>query len=147
MEEKEARSGGMAWGTYQDKDEAALQLFRGPLFAYLVSGLDAENKWVRIKAAAMLGSLGDPGAARYLKPLAVDADTDLRTISRRSLSMLYPGRDFSVFGGSDACGGCMIRFIAEEALAHQKKAQQELQGVPERNPGAAEGPLPGPGNF
>jgi len=135
MEEKEAWSGGMERGTYQDRDEAALQIFRGPLFAYLVSGLDAENKWVRVKAAAMLGSLGDPGAARYLKPLAVDADTDLRTISRRSLSMLYPGRDFSVFGGSDACGGCMIRFIAEEALAHQKRAEQEIPNAAAQDPG------------
>ncbi len=70
----------------------------------------------------MLGALGDPGAAGYLKPLAVDHDADLREVSRHSLTMLYPHGMFPGAGRPDPCEGCMIRLIAEEALAHRKNA-------------------------
>ena len=43
------------------KDPAeALKKFRQPLFEYLVSGLEAEDKRVQLMAAGMLGALGDP---------------------------------------------------------------------------------------
>jgi hypothetical protein len=103
------------------KDPAgALKKFRQPLFEYLVSGLEAEDKRVQLMAAGMLGALGDPGAAGYLKPLAVDRDADLREVSRHSLTMLYPHGMFPGAGRPDPCEGCMIRLIAEEALAYRK---------------------------
>ena len=73
----------------------AVKKFQQPLFEYLVSGLNAEDKWVRVMAAGMLGVFGDPGAASYLKPLAVDQDADLREVSRNSLKMLAPDYAFT----------------------------------------------------
>ncbi len=100
----------------------AVKKFQQPLFEYLVSGLNAEDKWVRVMAAGMLGVLGDPGAASYLKPLAVDQDADLREVSRNSLKMLAPDYALPGTGWGNPCDGCMIRIIAEEALSFKKNA-------------------------
>jgi HEAT repeat protein len=113
--------------------EDALKKFRQPLFDYLVSGLEAEDKWVRVMAAGMLGTLGDPGAAGYLKALAVDHDADLREISKKSLMMLYPHSSISGAGLADPCDGCMIRFIAEEALACQKNSVLAMHRFPDKD--------------
>jgi HEAT repeat protein len=80
------RARGIAGG--HDPAEA-LKKFRRPLFEYLVSGLDAEDKWVRVMSAGMLGTLGDPNAGRYLKPLVADHDADLRNVSKNSLMILH----------------------------------------------------------
>ena len=128
--------------TYKDQDRVAVHQFQKPLFEYLVSGLDAENKWVRIMAAAMLGSLGHPGAARHLKPLAIGADADLRTVSQRSLRVLSGSSSLPGSAEPDACGGCMIRIIAEEALACRKKTGPDLQWVPPQ--AASNGGSPAP---
>jgi hypothetical protein len=109
----------------------ALKKFRQPLFEYLVSGLEAEDKRVRVMAAGMLGALGDPGAAAHLKLLAVDHDPDLREISKKSLMMLYPDFMFSGTPRPDPCEGCMIRLIAEEALTHRKNAVPPARPFPE----------------
>ncbi|MGB8309107.1 MAG: HEAT repeat domain-containing protein [Methanoregula sp.] len=98
----------------------AVKKFQKPLFEYLISGLNAEDKWVRVMAAGMLGALGDPGATAHLKPLAVDRDADLREISRNSLKMLASGYAFLGTGRQDPCDSCMIRIIAEEALSFNK---------------------------
>jgi|GEM_PF-2255318 len=111
----------------------ALKKFRQPLFDYLVSGLEAEDKWVRVMAAGMLGTLGDPGAAGHLKALAVDHDADLRLISKKSLMMLYPYSSIPGAGLADPCNGCMIRFIAEEALASQKGSVPAVYRLPDKN--------------
>lgn len=66
----------------------AVTRFRKPLVDYLISGLDENDKWVRILAADLLGSAGDPRAIEYLKPLLVDRDRDLRTISRQAMEMI-----------------------------------------------------------
>jgi hypothetical protein len=111
----------------------ALKKFRQHLFEYFVSGLDADNKWVRVMAAGMLGALGDPGAARYLKPLAVDLDADLREVSRNSLMMLAPDYTSPETRRPDPCGGCMIRIIAEEALSFKKNTDPLPIPVPDIN--------------
>ena len=68
---------------------SAVTRFRKPLVDYLISGLEENDKWVRILAADMLGSAGDPRAVEYLKPLLVDRDRDLRTISAQAMDMIH----------------------------------------------------------
>ena len=68
---------------------SAVTRFRKPLVDYLISGLEENDKWVRILAVEMLGSAGDPRAVEYLKPLLVDRDRDLRTISAQAMDMIH----------------------------------------------------------
>ena len=94
--------------------------FRKPLVDYLISGLEEDDKWVRILAIDLLGSAGDPRAMDYLKPLLVDRDRDLRTMSAHAMDMIH-SEQVVVFGAQpDHCASCMIRLIAEEALSQQK---------------------------
>lgn len=130
--------------THKDQDRVAVHQFQKPLFEYLVSGLDAENKWVRVMAAAMLGSLGYPDAARHLKPLAISADADLRTVSQRSLRMLSGSSSLPGSAEPDACEGCMIRIIAEEALACRKKTGPDPQWIPPQATNDVGSPAPDP---
>jgi len=99
---------------------SAVARFRKPLVDYLISGLEQNDKWVRILAADMLGSAGDPRAVEYLKPLLVDRDRDLRTISAQAMDMIHSQQAAVSRIQPDRCAGCMIRIIAEEALTQQK---------------------------
>ena len=94
--------------------------FRKPLVDYLISGLEENDKWVRIFAADMLGSAGDPRAVEYLKPLLVDRDRDLRTISAQAMDMIHSQQAVVSRSQPDWCASCMIRFIAEEALTQTR---------------------------
>ena len=98
----------------------AVTRFRKPLIDYLISGLEENDKWVRIFAADMLGSAGDPRAVDYLKPLLVDRDRDLRIISAHAMDMIHSQQAIASRSQPDHCANCMIRLIAEEALAHAK---------------------------
>jgi HEAT repeat protein len=99
---------------------SAVNQFRKPLVDYLISGLEVNDKWVRIFAADMLGSAGDPRAIEYLKPLLVDRDRDLRTISAQAMDMIHSQQAAVSRSQPDRCASCMIRIIAEEALMQQK---------------------------
>jgi len=98
----------------------AVNRFRKPLVDYLISGLEENDKWVRILAIDMLGRAGDPRAAEYLKPLLVDRDRDLRTISAQAMDMIHSQQAIVSRSQPDRCASCMIRIIAEEALTQQK---------------------------
>ena len=99
---------------------SAMTRFRKPLVDYLISGLEEDDKWVRILAIDLLGSAGDPRAMDYLKPLLVDRDRDLRIISAHAMDMIH-SEQVVVFGAQpDHCASCMIRLIAEEALSQHK---------------------------
>lgn len=98
----------------------AVNRFRKPLIDYLISGLEENDKWVRILAADMLGSVGDPRALEYLKPLLVDRDRDLRIISAEAMDMIHSQRSIVFRSQPDRCSSCMIRLIAEEALTQKK---------------------------
>jgi hypothetical protein len=99
---------------------SAVTRFRKPLVDYLISGLEENDKWVRILAIDMLGRAGDPRAAEYLKPLLVDRDRDLRTISAQAMDMIHSQQAIVSRSQPDRCASCMIRIIAEEALTQQK---------------------------
>jgi HEAT repeat protein len=99
---------------------SAVTRFRKPLVDYLISGLEENDKWVRILAIDLLGSAGDPRAVVYLKPLLVDRDRDLRTISAKAMDMIHSQQDVVSRSQPDRCASCMIRFIAEEALTQGK---------------------------
>jgi hypothetical protein len=99
---------------------SAVTRFRKPLVDYLISGLEENDKWVRILAADMLGSVGDPRAVEYLKPLLVDRDRDLRIISAQAIDMIHSHQAVVSRSQPDHCASCMIRLIAEEALTHHK---------------------------
>ena len=101
---------------------AALTRFRKPLVDYLICGLEENDTWVRIFAAGLLGSAGDPRAVEYLKPLLANCDRDLRTISAQAMDMIFSQQAAVSRAQPDRCASCMIRFIAEEALQQQKKA-------------------------
>ena len=75
---------------------SAVTRFRKPLVDYLISGLEENDKWVRILAIDMLGSAGDPRAVEYLKPLLVDRDRDLRTISAQAMDMIHSQQAVSI---------------------------------------------------
>lgn len=98
----------------------AVTRFRKPLVDYLISGLEENDKWVRILAADMLGSAGDPRAAEYLRPLLVDRDRDLRIISAQAMEMIHSQQAIVSRSQPDRCASCMIRLIAEEALTQKK---------------------------
>jgi HEAT repeat protein len=100
---------------------SAVTRFRKPLVDYLISGLEEEDKWVRILAAGMLGTAGDPRAVESLKPLLVDRDRDIRTISAQSLEMIHSQQAVISRSLPDHCASCMIRLIAEEALTQAKQ--------------------------
>jgi HEAT repeat protein len=99
---------------------SAVTRFRKPLVDYLISGLEENDKWVRILAIDMLGSAGDPRAVEYIKPLLVDRDRDLRTISAQAMDMIHSQQAIVSSSQPDRCASCMIRIIAEEALTQQK---------------------------
>ena len=98
----------------------AVNRFRKPLVDYLISGLEENDKWVRILAADLLGSAGDPRATEYLKPLLADRDRDLRIISAQAMDMIHSQQAAVFRSQPDHCASCMIRLIAEEALTKQK---------------------------
>jgi HEAT repeat protein len=98
----------------------AVSRFRKPLVDYLISGLEENDKWVRILAAEMLGSAGDLRAVEYLKPFLVDRDRDLRTMSAHAMDMILSQQAVVYRSQQDQCASCMIRLIAEEALTHRK---------------------------
>ncbi len=99
---------------------SAVNRFRKPLVDYLISGLEENDKWVRVLAIDMLGSAGDPRAVEYLKPLLVDRDQDLRTISAQAMEMIHSQEAITSRSEPDRCAGCMIRLIAEEALTQAR---------------------------
>ena len=99
---------------------SAVTRFRKPLVDYLISGLEEKDTWVRIFAADMLGNAGDLRAVEYLKPLLVDRDRDLRTISAHAMDMIFSQQAAVSQKEPDRCASCMIRLIAEEALMQQK---------------------------
>jgi HEAT repeat protein len=103
----------------------AIKKFRQPLVEYLLSGLEDDNKWVRIMAAEMLGTIGDPRTAGYLKPLLAERDRDTRIVAARSLAMIRSPRAIFPLASMDNCGDCMIRLVAAEAL-ERLKAQKEI---------------------
>ena len=98
----------------------AMARFRKPLVDYLISGLEENDKWVRILAADLLGSAGDPRAVEYLKPLLVDRDRDLRIISAQAMDTIHVQQAAVFRSQPDHCASCMIRLIAEEALTKTK---------------------------
>jgi HEAT repeat protein len=99
---------------------SAVTRFRKPLVDYLISGLEEKDKWVRILAVDLLGSTGDPRAIEYLTPLLVDRDQDLRIIAEQALEMIHSQQAVVFRSQPDHCASCMIRLIAEEALAKAK---------------------------
>lgn len=99
---------------------SAVTRFRKPLVDYLISGLEEDDKWVRILAIDLLGSAGDIRAVEYLKPLLVDRDRDLRTITALAVDMIHSHQATVSRSQPDHCASCMIRLIAEEALIQAK---------------------------
>ena len=86
---------------------SAVTRFRRPLVDYLLSGLEEDDKWVRILAIDLLGNAGDPRAMEYLKPLLVDRDRDLRTISAQAMEMIRSQQATVSRMQPDRCSGCM----------------------------------------
>jgi len=100
----------------------AVKKFRGPLIEYLLSGLEENNKWIRVMAADLLGSIGDQRTINSLVPLTVDKDPDIRAVSARAVSMISSHRNFETVSGADNCGNCTIRLIAEELIKTRNAA-------------------------
>jgi HEAT repeat protein len=105
----------------------ALKKFQKPLVAYLISSLEVNDKWVRIMAAEMLGTIGDSGVAGHLKPLLADQDKDLRIIAAKSLSMIHSPKGVLTLTQADSCENCMIRLVAEEALEKLLMEKQDAR--------------------
>jgi HEAT repeat protein len=119
MDRDSRTTSGRHTGVLMSSDNAVTR-FRKPLVEYLVSGLEENDKWVRILAADMLGCVGDPRTVEYLKPLLADRDRDLRIISAHAIDMIGSQRAALTRSEPDPCASCMIRYIAEEALMKQR---------------------------
>jgi HEAT repeat protein len=115
--------------TRQDNDitAEALLRFRTPLVHYLISGLSEEDKWVRCFAAEMLGNVRDPVAAGSLIPLLTDPDEDLRAGAAGALDAIGHSRMVFTQVQKSGCDTCLIRMIAQEALA-TKKTGEDAKG-------------------
>jgi HEAT repeat protein len=98
----------------------AMKKFQQPMVEYLLSGLEDRDKWVRVIAAEMLGTIGDPRSAEHLKPLLADRDKDLRIVAAKSLAMIRSPRVVLALSQADNCENCMIRLVADEALEKLK---------------------------
>ena len=98
----------------------ALKKFRQPMVEYLISGLEDNDKWVRVMAAHLLGTIGDSRAAEHLKPFLVSQDRDLRSAAAQSLAMIHPFLGIFSLSQADNCDNCMIRLIADEAIQKLK---------------------------
>ena len=107
--------------------ETAVSRFRKPLVEYLVSGLEENDKWVRILAADMLGYVGDSRTIEYLKPFLTDRDRDLRSISAHAIEIILSHQTALLRSQPDQCGSCMIRYIAEEALLRQRSQEENAR--------------------
>src|SRR5512145_2754135 len=104
-----------------------MQKFRQPLVAYLISGLEVEDRWVRMMAAELLGTVGDSQVTDSLKPLLADPDTDVRIIAGKSLSLLTSPKGGLATRQVDYCENCMIRLLAEEALEKLVTERQDAR--------------------
>jgi HEAT repeat protein len=98
----------------------AMKKFQQPLVEYLLSGLEDNDKWVRVMAAEMLGTIGDPRSAEHLKPFMVHRDKDLRLVAAKSFTMIRSPRMAFARSQPDNCENCMIRLVADEALERLK---------------------------
>jgi HEAT repeat protein len=107
--------------------ETAVSRFRKPLVEYLVSGLEENDKYVRILAADMLGYVGDSRTVEYLKPLLANRDRDLRSISAHAIEMIHSHQTALLRSQPDQCASCMIRHIAEEALIRQRSRDENAR--------------------
>jgi HEAT repeat protein len=105
----------------------AMKKFQQPLVAYLLSGLEDNDKWVKMMAAEMLGTVGDAGVVGHLMPLLADKDVDLRTIAARSLAMIHTPNVVFTVKQVDHCENCMIRLVADEALERLKSGQDNAR--------------------
>jgi HEAT repeat protein len=97
----------------------ALEKFTIPIIEHFTIALNNEDKWVRYLAAEALGDLGDPRAIEPLNLLRNDKDPDLRFFSSLSLSKIVYLRELLNDSGKRGCETCLMRYIAEEALAHK----------------------------
>jgi hypothetical protein len=102
----------------------AMKKFQQPMVEYLLSGLDENDKWVRVMAAEMLGTIGDSRSAEYLKPLLAARDKDLRIVAAKSLAMIRSPRVGLALSQADNCENCMIRLVADEALERLKLGKE-----------------------
>lgn len=107
---------------------SAVGKFRQPLVEYLISGLDDNDKWVRVMAAELLGTVGDSRSARALQPLLAGWDSDLRLAAARSLARIHSPQS-AVIPAALSCDHCMIRLVADEALTRLKLEQDSESGL------------------
>jgi len=103
----------------------AMKKFQQPLVEYLLSGLEDNDKWVRVIAAEMLGTIGDIRSAERLKPFMAHQDRDLRLVAAKSFAMIRSPRMMFARSQADNCENCMVRLVADEAL-ERLKAKQEV---------------------
>jgi hypothetical protein len=103
----------------------ALNKFRKPLLCYLASACDDPDKWVRYLAAEMLGVIGDPGAPPCLVQLLADSDEDVRTAAAKALDCISTSHHISALLHRSSCDSCLMRIIAEEALACRQETNRK----------------------
>ncbi len=97
-----------------------LEKFRKPLLQYLISGLEHPDTEVRSTAADALGALADTETLGDLLPLMVSQDPQLREAALRSAEKIQNSRIDFYHCRTAGCEHCLIRSIAEEALARMR---------------------------
>lgn len=117
----------------QVKSAVALENFRKPLLAYLISSLDNHDIWVRCLASDMLATLKDPAAIEYLRRLMTDIDEDVRYAAAKALDAIGHSRITMVSVQNPGCESCLIRLIAEEALSQGPAPGQESVSIKPMN--------------
>jgi len=112
----------------QRGSQGRLEKFQKPLLEYLTSGLEHPDTRVRCLAADMLGALGDDKALVSLVPLMVSEDPELREAALRSVEKLKNLRIEISHCRTAGCDSCLIRSIAEEALARIRSRNPGMSG-------------------
>jgi HEAT repeat protein len=108
-------------GPGTDRSLDALEKFTAPIIEHLINALNSEDKWVRYLAADALGNMGDPRSIEHLLLLRSDKDPDLRFVSAQSFCKIGYTREVLANAQKRGCDSCLIRCIAEEALAQRNR--------------------------
>jgi len=109
-----------ATNSLADEPAIALKKFRDPLYEYLLSGLEMENKWIKVLSLDTLGAVGDIRAISAIRPLLVDEDPDIRLIAGRVFARISDGRNGQTVQPQGNCSSCLIRLVADEALRRKR---------------------------
>jgi len=95
---------------------------------YVLSGLEVDDKWVRVLALEVLGTVGDKRVIPAVRALLADEDPDIRLVASRVFHRIGVGRIEQVIQPPGNCSSCLIRLVAQEALRNNRDRRDPMDG-------------------